>query len=208
LRLIPFIYVPLSLLAGLWIWRRVEPEPRVVEEATTLPAVRVPAVPLPMVGFLVACFLLGVSLAASQNFLVLQIDYLGGGALLVGAAAAFQAATEIPTMGSTHILTRRIGHRVLFAIGCVIYVAIFVAWAFVGSALVAALLKLVVGVAFALTFVAAVVIADDLPPARPGATGQALGKSMRVRGAPDAGPVRGGLVYGTLRPLATRPAGG
>jgi MFS transporter, PPP family, 3-phenylpropionic acid transporter len=151
-----------------------------------------------MVGFLFACFLLGVSLAATQNFLVLQIDYLGGGALLIGAAAAFQAATEIPTMGYTHVLTRRISHRVLFAVGCTIYLAIFVAWAFADSALVAALLKLVAGVAFALTFVAAVMIANELVPSRLRATGQALIKSVLFGVAPIAGSLGGGLVYGSF----------
>ena len=202
LRLIPFIYVPLSLLAGAWIWRAVKPEGRVVEDETARPSVRVPAVPLPMLGFLAACLLLGVSLAATQNFLTLQINYLGGGALLVGAAAAFQAMTEIPTMGYTHVLTKRISHRVLFAVGCAIYLVIFVAWAFVSSALVAAMLKLVVGVAFALTFVAAVMIANDLTPSRLRATGQALVKSVLFGVAPIAGSLGGGIVYGTLGPRA------
>jgi PPP family 3-phenylpropionic acid transporter len=199
LRLFPFIYVPLSLLAGAWIWRAVKPEPRADDEAASpAPAVKVPAVPLPMLGFLAACLLLGVSLAATQNFLVLQIDYLGGGALLVGAAAAFQAMTEIPTMGYTHVLTKRVSHRVLFAIGCAVYLVVFVAWGFTSSALVAALLKLVVGVAFALTFVAAVMIANDLVPARLRATGQALVKSVLFGVAPIAGALGGGIVYGSF----------
>jgi PPP family 3-phenylpropionic acid transporter len=199
LRLIPLLYVPLSLAVGLWVWRRVRPDGAAEVDAVR-PAVRVRTVPVSMAGFLVACLLLGVSLAATQNFLVLQIDYLGGGALLVGAAAAFQALTEIPTMGYTHVLTRRLGHRVLFAVGCVIYLAVFIAWAFVGSALVAALLKLVTGVAFALVFVSAVMIANDLTPSRLRATGQALMKSVMFGVAPIAGALGGGLVYGTLGP--------
>ena len=198
LRLIPLIYVPLTLVAGAWMWRSVKPEFRSAEDDAVRPAVRMPAVPRPMLGFLVACLLLGVSLAATQNFLVLQIDYLGGGALIVGAAAAFQAATEIPTMGYTHVLTKRISHRVLFAVGCAIYLLVFIAWAFVTSPLVAALLKLVIGVAFALTFVAAVMIANDLTPSRLRATGQALVKSVLFGVAPIAGALGGGLVYGSL----------
>jgi PPP family 3-phenylpropionic acid transporter len=198
LRLIPFIYVPLTVLAGAWIWRSVKPEPHAADEDASRPAVRVPAVPLAMVGFLVACLLLGISLAATQNFLVLQIDYLGGGALLVGAASAFQAVTEVPTMGFTHVLMKRISNRVLFAIGCAIYLIVFIAWAFVSSALVAALLKLVIGVAFALVFVAAVMIANELTPSRLRATGQALVKSVLFGVAPIAGALGGGLVYGSL----------
>ena len=202
--LIPYLYAPLSVGVGLWVWRAIKPD-RAVEPAEPKAAAR-PAVarrvPAAMLGFLGGCLLLGVSLAATQNFLTLQISYLGGGALLVGAAAAFQALTEIPTMGYTHVLTRFLSHRVLFAIGCSIYVVIFVAWAFVSSALVAALLKLVVGVAFALTYVAAVTIANDLTPARLRATGQALLKSVLFGLAPIIGALGGGVVYGTFGPPA------
>src|SRR5438445_13022009 len=108
--------------------------------------------------FLISSFLLGASLSATGNFLTLQINLLGGGALIIGAAAAFQALTEIPTMGYTHVLTRRLSHRGLYAIGCAVYVVVFIAWAFVSDAFTAALLKLAVGAAFALPYVAAVVI--------------------------------------------------
>ena len=199
--LIPYIYAPLSVLLGLWIWRQVKPEPR-ESAGAAVPALRVRRVPAAMLGFLAACLLLGVALAATQNFLTVQISGLGGGALIVGAAAAFQALTEIPTMGYTHVLTRRLGHRVLFAIGCAIYLVIFIAWAFVTSAFLAALLKLAVGVAFALTFVAAVMIANDLVPARLRATGQALVKSVLFGAAPIIGAFGGGLVYGSFGPRA------
>jgi PPP family 3-phenylpropionic acid transporter len=155
-------------------------------------------IPLGMVGFLASSFLLGMALAATQNFLTLQIAFLGGGAFLVGAAAAFQALTEIPTMGYTHLLTRHLGYRSLFAIGCAIYLVIFLAWAFVSNPLTAALLKLAIGVAFALTYVASVVITDELSPARLRATGQALTKSVTFGLAPIAGSLGGGFVYGML----------
>jgi len=201
LRLIPLVYAPLALAFGFWTWRAIKPDSEASSaEPAARAAVRVRAVPLAMVGFLGSCLLLGVSLAATQNFLTLQISDLGGGALLVGAAAAFQALTEIPTMAYTHVLTRRFSHRALFAIGCAIYLVIFVAWAFVSSAFVAALLKLVIGVAFALTFVAAVMIANDLTPARLRATGQALVKAVLFGVAPIAGALGGGIVYQALGP--------
>jgi len=203
LRLIPFIYAPLAVLLGIWMWTQVRPEPREAGAGEApRPAVRVQRIPLAMLGFIGGCLFLGVALAATQNFLVVQISVLGGGALLVGAAAAFQALTEIPTMGYTHVLTQRVGHRVLFAIGCGIYLAVFVAWAFVSNPLVAALLKLVVGVAFALTYVAAVMIANDLVPARLRATGQSLVKSALFGAAPILGAFGGGIVFGAFGPRA------
>src|SRR5207245_2690205 len=186
LRLIPYVYAPLTLLFGRWMWRTLRPTAQEARSANP-PARPVTRIPIAFGGFLVSCFLLGASLAATQNFLTLQIDFLGGGAFLIGAAAAFQALAEIPTMAYMQELTGRFGHRLLFAIGCGIYLAIFIAWAFVSVALTAALLKLVAGIAFALTYVAAVMIANDLVPAHLRATGQALMKSVLFGVAPILG---------------------
>jgi PPP family 3-phenylpropionic acid transporter len=203
LRLIPFVYAPLAAVFGLWVWHALKPAarpPRAQDKPDVARALRLPRVPLPLMGFLLSAFLLGAALAATGNFLTLQINGLGGGMLLIGAAAAFQALTEIPTMGSIHRLTRYLSHKTLFAIGCAIYIVVFLAWAFVSDPLTAALLKLVVGVAFALTYVAAVVITDDLSPANRRATGQALVKSVLFGVAPILGLLGGGLVYGALGP--------
>ena len=200
LHLIPFVYAPLSALVGLWVWHALKPSDARQSAEPAAAAMRVRMVPVALMTFLVSCFLLGASLAATQNFLVLRISFLGGGALLIGAAAAAQALTEIPTMGYTHVLTKRISHGALFAIGCGIYLATFVAWAFTSDAFLAASLKLVVGVAFALTFVAAVMMANDLAPSHLRATGQALMKSVLFGLAPIAGSVGGGLIYGELGP--------
>ena len=204
LRLMPFVYAPLTALFGLWVWRNLKPAPTIesAESPSASPVRHVTRLPLALVGFLFSSFLLGASLAATQNFLTLRISFLGGGAFLIGAAAAFQALTEIPTMGYTHVLTRYLGHRALFALGCGIYMVIFIAWAFVSDPVAVAALKLGVGVAFALTYVAAVVLADELSPARLRATGQALVKSITFGLAPVAGSFGGGLIYGTLGPRA------
>lgn len=204
LRLMPFVYAPLTAIFGLWVWRSLVPAPAEASRPQTVAAspAKMTRLPLTLVSFLVSSFLLGAALAATNNFLTLQITFLGGGALLVGAAAAFQALTEIPTMGYTHVLTRYVNHRTLFAIGCGIYVVIFIAWAFVSDAFAAAALKLAVGVAFALTYVAQVVLADELSPARLRATGQALVKSITFGLAPVAGSFGGGIIYGTLGPRA------
>lgn len=193
LRLMPLVYAPLVALFGVWVRHAVKPDG---ENPIAAPALRVRRVPWAMVGFLASCLLLGVSLAATQNFLALRINFLGGGALLVGAAAAFQAATEIPTMAYTHVLRRRLSNKALFAIGCLVYVALFVAWGFVTDATTAAVLKLASGVAFALTYVAAVMITDELSPAHLRATGQGLVKAVLFGLAPIAGAFGGGLIYG------------
>jgi len=141
-------------------------------------------------------------IGGGQNFVTLRINFLGGGALLIGAAAAFQAVTEIPTMGFTHVLTRRFSNASLFAIGSAIFVAVFLAWAVVTNPVALALLKFVTGIGFALTYVAAVLIADELWPARLRATGQVVIKSVMFGLAPIAGNFGGGYVYDTYGPAA------
>jgi PPP family 3-phenylpropionic acid transporter len=96
------------------------------------------------------------------------------------------------------VLRKRFSNKALFAIGCGIYVAVFLGWAFVSNALTAALLKLVIGVAFALTYVAAVVITDELSPARLRATGQALVKAALFGLSPILGALGGGFIYGAF----------
>src|SRR5437899_4025296 len=200
LRLIPFVYAPLSILVGLWVWHAVKPSGGALPTGPPPAAVRASRIPVALMTFLVSCLLLGAALAATQNFLVLRINFLGGGALLIGAAAAFQAATEIPTMGYTHVLTKRLSHRALFAIGCGVYLVTFIAWAFVTDPLIAGLLKLVVGVAFGLPYVAADDVPCELAPSHLRATGQALMKSVLFGLAPVVGSVGGGLIYGELGP--------
>jgi PPP family 3-phenylpropionic acid transporter len=201
LLLLPYLYAPLVLVSGAWVWFALKPAARIRSEralSTLTGSVSIPRVPMALIGFLISTLLVGSAFMATQNFVTLRINILGGGALLIGAAAAFQALTEIPTMAYTHVLTRYLSHRVLYVVGCVIYVAVFVAWAFVSDALATALIKLVIGVGFALSYVASVQIADDLGPAHLRATAQAMVKAVSFGLAPIAGALGGGLLYGAI----------
>ena len=198
LQLLPYLYAPLVLLSGAWVWFALKPTARELPSSSSTTSVSIRRVPIPLIGFLVSTLLVGTSFAATANFVTLRINVLGGGALLIGAAAAFQALTEIPTMAYTHVLTRYLSHRVLYVLGCVIYVAVFVAWAFASDALATALIRLVIGVGFALAYVASVQIADDLAPAHLRATAQALVKAVGFGLAPIAGALGGGLIYGAI----------
>jgi PPP family 3-phenylpropionic acid transporter len=201
LQVLPYLYAPLVLLSGAWVWFALKPAARIPSERQSSPStasVSIRRVPIPLIGFLVSTLLVGTAFAATANFVTLRINVLGGGALLIGAAAAFQASTEIPTMAYTPVLTRYLSHRVLYVLGCVIYVAVFVAWAFVSDAIATALIRLVIGVGFGLAYVASVQIADDLAPAHLRATAQALVKAVGFGLSPVAGALGGGLIYGTI----------
>ncbi len=111
-------------------------------------------------------------------------------------------------MAYMHVLVARFGTRRLYALGCAIYLAVFVSWAFVTSPLWIALLRLVCGVGFGFIAVAAVVITDELIPVQLRATGQALVKSTMFGLAPIVGTLGGGLVYSALGPATLFIASG
>ncbi len=125
---------------------------------------------------------------------------LGGGVLLIGVAASLQAVTEVPTMALSGRLAKRADHRGLFAAGCAIHLAVFIAWSLLSSPLLISLVELVIGVGFALTYVGTVVIADDLVPKPLRATGQGLAKAGAFGLAPVVGTLGGGLLHGLLGP--------
>lgn len=201
LRVAPFVYAPMAVLLGLWVWRSLadgiaRSGAGVVSQPA--PAQRFRLLPIALIVFLASALLLGSAFAATNNFVTLRINVLGGGALLIGAASAFQALTEIPTMAYTSHLLRYLSQRSLYVAGTCIYVAVFVAWAFVSDALVTALLKLALGVGFALTYVGTVMIADDLAPRHLRATVQATVKAVSAGLAPVLGALGGGIIYGAI----------
>jgi PPP family 3-phenylpropionic acid transporter len=201
LKLMPYVYAPLALLLGIWVWRSLVTgsSSRHADPVSQSPRVgRLGSMPIALIGFLVSVLLLSAAFAATQNFVTLRINVLGGGALLIGAAAAFQALTEIPTMAYTHVLLRYLSQRILYVGGAAIYLLVFIAWALVSDAVVTALLKLVLGVGFALTYVAAVLIADDVAPRHLRATVQALVKAVSGGLAPVIGALGGGIIYGAV----------
>jgi PPP family 3-phenylpropionic acid transporter len=205
LRLLPFVYAPMALLLALFVWRVLARGGVGAPAGSALRsprAVGLRSMPIALTGFLVCALLLSASFMATQNFVTLRISVLGGGALLIGAAAAFQAITEIPTMAYTHVLLRYLSHRLLYLAGAGACAVVFLAWALVSDAVVTALLKLVLGVGFALTYVASVLIADDVAPSHLRATVQALVKSVTGGLAPMIGALGGGIIYDAVGPAA------
>src|SRR5207247_10639679 len=63
LRLIPYLYAPVTLFLGTWVWRALKPTPRDPGQGTGPQVRRLPKIPVAFAGFLVSCFLLGAALA-------------------------------------------------------------------------------------------------------------------------------------------------
>ena len=152
--------------------------------------------------FLVSLLLLFAAFNATFSFVSLRIRDLGGGLFVVGAATALQAAAEAPVMRITPRLNRLLGHRALYVVGSLFFIATFVAWAFLDDPLAIALLKLVAGVGFALVYVGSVLLVDDLVPPALRGTGQGLAKAVSFGLSPILGSLAGGAIYDYAGPRA------
>jgi PPP family 3-phenylpropionic acid transporter len=145
--------------------------------------------------FLASLLLLFAAFSATFSFVNVRIDELGGGLFVIGVAAALQAVAEVPVMRATPWLSTVIGHRVLYVAGAAFLAIAFAAWGFLQDPLPIALVKLVVGIGFALAYVGSVVIVDDLVPPGLRGTGQGLARAVCFGLAPILGSLAGGAIY-------------
>jgi len=173
---------------------------RAVREPT--PAGTRRAMLIALAPFLLSLLLLFAAFNATFSFISLRIRELGGGLFVVGAATALQAVAEAPVMRITPRLNRVIGHRALYVVGSLFFIASFVAWAFLDDPLAIALVKLVAGVGFALVYVGSVLLVDDLVPPGLRGTGQGLAKAVTFGLSPILGSLAGGAIYDYAGPRA------
>jgi PPP family 3-phenylpropionic acid transporter len=152
--------------------------------------------------FLLSLLLLFAAFSATFSFVSIRIRELGGGLFVVGAATALQAVAEAPVMRITPRLSRFLGHRSLYVVGSLFFVASFLAWAFLDHPLAIALVKLVAGVGFALVYVGSVLLVDDLVPPALRGTGQGLAKAVSFGLSPILGSLAGGVIYDYAGPRA------
>jgi MFS family permease len=152
--------------------------------------------------FLLSLLLLFAAFSATFSFVSIRIRDLGGGLFVVGAATALQAVAEAPVMRITPRLNRVLGHRPLYVVGSLFFIASFVAWAFLDDPLAIALVKLVAGIGFALVYVGSVLLVDDLVPPALRGTGQGLAKAVTFGLSPILGSLAGGAIYDYAGPRA------
>ncbi len=151
--------------------------------------------------FLGGVLVLATSTHAAWDFVPLRIVSLGGGTFLVGIAAGVSAFVEIPFMRWTPSLIARVGLRAVFAVGASVYVAASVAWAIVADPIAVAVVRIAIGVGFALVYVSLVVMTGRLVPGHLRNSGQALLSICSFGLAPVIGGAVGGVVYEHAGPV-------
>lgn len=150
--------------------------------------------------FLVGLLLVSTATWGAWSFVPLRIVARGGGPFLVGLAACVAAIVEIPFFRASGWLGEHVGLRRLYLSGCAVYVVMLVAWSLVAAPSLVALMKMIGGAGFGLTYAALVVITGRLVPERLRNTGQALMQISTVGIGPVVGAAVGGVVYRHLGP--------
>lgn len=147
---------------------------------------------------LLAIGLIHVGIIAGWTFLPVRLHELGASPHDVALSSGVAAIAEIPAFILMGILARRLGVRPVFALSALLYVGIFVSWAFLADPLLIVATRVATGFSFAGVCMAAVLTVAALMPDRLQATGQALYQTIAFGVAAIIANVSGGIVYGQL----------
>jgi MFS family permease len=148
-----------------------------------------------LVPVLAAVFLEWLGNSAMNGFLPLRIIDVGGGAILVGVAAAVPAIVEAPLFPTTGWISDRLGLRGLYVLGLVMSAGVMLFIAGAQDPVLVAVARAVDGVSYVLRYAGIVLIVGAVLPHALRATGQSL---ARVVGGGLAAIIAGpfaGAVY-------------
>ncbi len=152
-------------------------------------------------GFLAATLLVWTGFNAAWNFISLKIASEGGGPLLIGLGTALGGLVEVPVMRRSARLQSGWGLRRVYALGCAIYAAGFLAWGLIDSPTIVSLLTVFEGAAFALLFTTGIVVIGRLVPSTLYSSANSVAAMVGFGIGPILGAGIGGVLYdraGTL----------
>jgi MFS family permease len=151
-----------------------------------------------LVPLLIATFLEWVVNGASGSFTPLLIRDVGGGAVLIGIAAAIPAIVEVPLFPATGWMSERLGLRGLYVLGLLMAAAISLVIALVHDAVLITIVNGLGGVSYVLRYTGVVLIVGAVLPHALRATGQSMARFVGGGlAAIVAGPFAG-TVYASL----------
>jgi MFS transporter, PPP family, 3-phenylpropionic acid transporter len=151
-----------------------------------------------ILGFLAAVLITSIGVHASWRYVSLRILDQGGGALLVGLAAALPALVETPVFMASTRWARLLGLRWVYVAGALIASVLIFLIAFTVEPWIVAGLRALDGTSFALRHIGMVLIIGALLPLRLHAFGQSIGWLTAMGVAPIIADIGGGIIYDGL----------
>jgi MFS transporter, PPP family, 3-phenylpropionic acid transporter len=146
-------------------------------------------------GFLAAALLVWVGFNAAWNFIALKIVSEGGGPFLIGVGTAMGGLLEVPVMRVSSRLQVRWGLRLVYVLGCCVYVLGFLLWGLIDDPTIVSFLTMLEGVAFGLLFTTSVVVVGRLIPPSLYSTANSVREMVMLGIGPILGAGIGGFVY-------------
>jgi MFS transporter, PPP family, 3-phenylpropionic acid transporter len=151
-----------------------------------------------LLGFLLGLLVTSIGEHASWRYISLRILDQGGGVFLVGLAAALPAIVEIPVFASSRRLAGSLGLRLLFVVGALLAAGLTLLVAVAPEPWMVTALRTLEGSAYALRYMAMVMIVGVLLPRHLHAMGQSVAWFVYAGVAPIAADIAGGLIYEVL----------
>jgi PPP family 3-phenylpropionic acid transporter len=151
-----------------------------------------------LLGFLAGMLIVSIGEMATWRYTSLRILDQGGGAILVGLAAALPAVVEVPVFLGSRRWERLLGLRWVYVAGALIASAMALCIGLASEAWLAALFRTLDGTAYALRHIGMVLIIGALLPLRLQAFGQSIGWLASQGVAPIFADVGGGVIYDRL----------
>jgi MFS transporter, PPP family, 3-phenylpropionic acid transporter len=145
--------------------------------------------------FLLGLLVTSVGEHATWRYVGLRILEQGGGAFLVGIAAALPALVEIPIFGGSRRWAGRLGLRLIFVLGALMASLLALLIGLAPEAWMVTVLRTIDGIPYALRYIGMVLIIGALLPRRFHALGQSMAWLVGMGVAPIIGDIVGGLIY-------------
>lgn len=194
-----FIVFSLSMAAAVFVSTKMQ-EPRLVRTESFWQGVRKLAADFRWYAFLLGLFLVGLSFASINNFLILFMKSLGGGESLFGLSVAFAGVSELPVFIFSSVLLRKLTARRMLALGVLMMVVRCILISLMVDPRMALLLQMMHGLTFSMIWIAGVSFTNEIAPAGMGATAQALFSAAQFGLGNGIGALLGSQVYAAFGP--------
>jgi MFS transporter, PPP family, 3-phenylpropionic acid transporter len=191
-----YCYVALLLLT--FFIALFQPRRKVIERQSLRHGLRTLLLNYPILLFLLAVFLVSLSLNANLSFFSIYLDTIGASEGAIGLGWAIASLSEIPVMLFSGRIARRIGATGLLKVAFTIFAIRWLLYSFITTPALALAVQALHGLSFGAYLVGGVTYINERTPAGLSTTAQALLNLVSFGLSSIAGSLLGGYLFETL----------
>jgi PPP family 3-phenylpropionic acid transporter len=174
-----------------------QPSRKVVERQSLRHGLKTLLLNYPILLFLLAVFLVSLTLNANLSFFSIYLDSIGASESAIGLGWAIASLSEIPVMLFSGRIARRIGATGLLKVAFTIFAVRWLLYSFITTPALALLVQALHGLSFATYLVGGVTYINERTPAGLSTTAQAVLNLVSFGLASVSGSLLGGYLYET-----------